>query len=113
MADYKAFLERPTIVQGDTMDGFKVTAKDQSTDQALVPSSVCIQMRDRFGKLIHTFDFTLSQDGGIIVHPVSAEETASWPVGQHKYAVRFRFQSGRVRTYLEATLSVEARTARC
>lgn len=113
MPSYRVEMERPPIIRGDTMDGFKLTLKKKESQEVVEINNVCMQMRDRYGRLTHDFRLTQDDEGSIIIHPVPAETTAAWAAGEYKYSVRFRLGTGRVRTYLSGIITIEEDVARC
>lgn len=113
MPSYRVEADRPTIIRGDTMDGFKLTLKKKESQEVIAISSVCMQMRDEYDKLVHDFQLTQDDQGYVLIHPVPAETTSAWAAGEYKYSVRFRLGTGRVRTYLSGMITIEEDVARC
>lgn len=113
MTTYTKTYDLPTIKRGDTLRHWRFWIDKPETSERLVPAAVCMQLRDRRGEHVATFDTEIEQDGTILVQPLPASVTKEIAPGLYYYDIELTLDGGVVRTYIEGTLEVEKDVSQC
>lgn len=125
-----ATYDLPDLYRGDTLDPVYLKLKfknpplvplDPSTppdatvdpDGTIHPAKVCCQLRDRAGRLLHTFNTQVHAEGTVELGGVASDITALWEPGVYLYDVEFTLPKGRVRTYLKGQIKILGDVSSC
>lgn len=103
--NYTAIYNRKPIYRGDTLDPMRLTLVDKDLDEAIVPTSLCVQIRSSYGKLLADVGWRVEGDK-VVIEAVPPEITRTFPVGKHKYDVEYTLPNGVVRTYVSGSIEI-------
>lgn len=102
---YTAIYNRKPIYRGDTLNPMRLTLVDKGSGEAIVPSSLCVQIRSSHGKLLADVGWHV-EDGKVVIEAVPPETTRTFPVGVHRYDVEYTLPNGVVRTYVSGSVEI-------
>lgn len=109
MTTYTGVHNRPSYKRGDTVGGMTLVVRDRETRDPIVPVSVRAQLRNQYGKLAYTFDTAIDLSTGVVsLYPIPATASEKFAVGVYGYDVEYTLANGRVVTYLQGTLDIQA-----
>ena len=103
--NYTAIYDRKPIYRGDTLNPMRLTLVDRESGETVVPTSLCVQIRSSFGKLLADVGWHI-EGGKVVVEAVPPETTRTFPVGVHKYDVEYTLPNGVVRTYVSGSIEI-------
>lgn len=103
--NYTAIYNREPIYRGDTLNSMGLTLVDKTSEEAIVPTSLCVQIRSSLGRLLANVGWHIEGDK-VVIEAVPPEITRTFPVGVHKYDVEYTLPNGVVRTYVSGSVEV-------
>lgn len=103
--NYTAIYNRKPIYRGDTLNPMRLTLVDKDSDEAIVPTSLCVQIRSLQGKLLADVGWHV-EGSKVVVEAVPPETTRTFPVGVHRYDVEYTLPNGVVRTYVSGSIEI-------
>lgn len=105
--------DRPAIWRGDSLDPLAMSFKYANGD-LIIPESVCAQIRDKFGGLVHKYDVSINDvTGKVILERLDKETTSTFPVGVLTYDVEYFMSDGSSKTYVTGELFIDSDASRC
>lgn len=103
--NYTAIYNRKPIYRGDTLNPMRLTLVDKDLEEAIVPTSLCVQIRSSYGKLLADVGWYVEGDK-VVIEAVPPETTRTFPVGVHRYDVEYTLPNGVVRTYVSGSIEI-------
>ena len=94
---------------GDTVDGFTLQLSNSADSAAVIPISVCAQIKDESGKVVYTYTPDIFPDGRVVFEDV----VASWVAGEYTFDVEYTMGGGKKRTYVRGTLPIRGDVSKC
>lgn len=105
--------DRGLLIRGDTLKGFTVTLRNSETLQAVVPTSVCSQIRDVFGNLVYSYSPVIGVDGRVQFESVPPSITKEFSKSLYVSDIEYTLEDGAVTTYASTMLKVKGDVSRC
>lgn len=114
MTVYTGEHNRPTSYKrGDTIPAFAVQVKDHETGTVVIPTNVCMQLRDGYDDLVYEFNTISDYNGWILIEEIGANLTKTFKPGLHVYDIELTLRDGRHVTYLEGIIEIKGDVSRC
>lgn len=110
---YTGKWNRGSMWRGDTLLGFSMRITDKDTGLAVVPSEVCANIVDPFGRKVAELESLIGTDGTVTFARVDGAVTAAWRAGSYVFDVQYTLADGRVRTYLSCTFELLEDKTKC
>lgn len=110
---YTGIWNMKAIYRGDTINPLGVTIRDSDTQEVLVPKSVCLQFRDKNGRLVFSWLPIILPSGKVVFPLVPAEFTSKFPLGVLKFDIEFTRMDDKVRTYVSGDITILEDISRC
>jgi hypothetical protein len=101
--------DRPAVWNGDTLKAVQFKIMYEATLIPIVPNSVCAQIRDKYGKILHTYDVEIYPDGAVVLPDVLAD----WKAVDGFYDVEYRLDNDINRTFFTGTVTVLKDVSKC
>jgi hypothetical protein len=100
---------RNPVWNGDTLKAVQFKIMDKETFLPIVPNSVCAQIRDKYGKILHTYDVEIYPDGTVVLPDVLAD----WKQVDSFYDVEYNMDDNINRTFFTGTVTVLKDVSKC
>lgn len=110
---YTGEWNRGSIWRGDTLLGFSMRIFDKNTGVAVVPTEVCADIVNSFGRKVGELSSSIGLDGTVTFDRVDGEVTASWRAGRYCFDVEYTHSGGINRTYLVCTFALLEDKSKC
>ena len=110
---YTGIWNMKDIYRGDTINPLGITIRDSGTQEVVIPKSVCLQFRDKNGRLIYSWLPTITASGRVLFPLIETEFTSKFPLGTLRFDIEFTRMDDKVRTYVSGTLNVLEDISRC
>ena len=106
---YTAIFPMGAYYQGDTISPFTVKIERDSDLAVVVPLSVCAQVKNQFGEVVHDYDAKIDPSGLISIPCVKAD----WRPGDYSLGVKYTLAGGFERTYVMGDLTIIKAPTKC
>lgn len=105
--------DRESIWRGDSLDPLAITCRYANGDP-IIPDTVCAQIRDKFGGLVHEYDVEINTTSGkVILERLDKSITSTFPTGILTYDVEYFMSDGSSKTYVCGEIFIDSDESRC
>lgn len=109
---YTGEWNRGDVYKGDTIKEFTITLLGRFDRKPVTPVSVCCQLKDRNGNILHTYAPVIN--GARVTFPrIDGEDTRDFNIGVCVFDVEYTLPDGVVRTYLKGKQRILEDVSRC
>lgn len=93
--------------RGDTIPSFSITIKDKESGVPIIPESVCTQIRNGAGSLVHEYSPEIDiETGKIVMGDISSTITSTFKPARYIFDVQYTTSDEVVTTYLKGSLTI-------